>query len=280
MTTLDIARKDFLDVRRAKMVWFVCGVYGLILTAMFYWGRNPSFTEASQYEEALGGIAFFGALLIPLVALVAAYLAIAGERESGSVKYLLSVAGNRRDVLFGKFLSRTAVVMGAVVAGFAWGIVLALIWYDPPEMADVELFVGVLALTLLYVAVFCAVAVGISAMTTSRSQAMGGAIGFYMVTVVFSLVGFGVANLFDWVFNSQLGLGISDNVISLLASVTAPTIAFLESLSLVFPETNPEVDTGDTVWYLEGEMMIVVLLAWIVVPLAIGYWRFERADIG
>jgi hypothetical protein len=45
-----------------------------------------------------------GALLIPLAALVAAYLSIAGERESGSIKFALSLPISRGDLVLGKTL--------------------------------------------------------------------------------------------------------------------------------------------------------------------------------
>jgi len=36
---------------------------------------------------------------------------------------------------------------------------------------------------------------------------------------------------------------------------------------------------GEVPFYLEAWFSVVVLLAWGVVPILLGYWRFERADL-
>ena len=276
MSTLTIARKDFLDVRRAKMVWFVVGTYVLLMGMLFYWERNRTGEDA--VIEPLLGMQGFGAFVLPLVALVAAYLAIAGERESGSIKYVLSLPTSRRSVVLGKFLSRSLVVGGAVVIGFAVGVVLAALWYPA---VNLDRFVQFFGLTLLYALVYVAIAIAISAVTASRSRAMGAAIGFYMLTIVLMLFEYSIGRLLEWVFNSQLGLGVSENVMDLLEALTNPTIAYFRSLELaVDPETAPGFEVQDHVWYLEPAVMLVVLVGWLVVPLALGLWRFDRAELG
>ena len=276
MSTLTIARKDFLDVRRAKMVWFVVGIYVLLMGMLFYWSR--SLDSENAVVEPLMGMQGLGAFILPLVALVAAYLAIAGERESGSIKYVLSLPTSRRSVVLGKFLSRALVVGGAVAVGFAVGALLAALWYPAIHL---DLFVRFLALTLLYALVYVAIAIAISAVTASRSRAMGGAIAFYMVTIVLMLFEFSIGRLLDWVVNSQLGLGVSENAMEFLEALTNPTIAYFRSLELaVDPELTREFEAQDHVWYLEPEFMLLLLVAWLVVPLALGLWRFERAELG
>ncbi|MFB6354467.1 MAG: ABC transporter permease subunit, partial [Halobacteriales archaeon] len=37
---------------------------------------------------------------------------------------------------------------------------------------------------------------------------------------------------------------------------------------------------GEVPWYLQDWMSVVVLVAWGVVPVALGYWRFTRVDLG
>ncbi len=101
-----------------------------------------------------------------------------------------------------------------------------------------------------------------------------------MITVVFPLAGLSIPQFFDWLLNSQLSLSVSENIIDFMASLTAPTIAFLSASELVFSAENPEVPPAPDVWYLQPEVMIIILLYWIVAPLAVGYWRFQQADIG
>ncbi|WP_207586987.1 ABC transporter permease subunit [Halomontanus rarus] len=275
MSTLSVAKKDFLDVRRAKVVWFVAGIYTLFMVLLFYFGQRN--VPEPRVESQLFAITGIGALVIPLIALVSAYLAIAGERESGSIKYLLSLPNTRRSVVLGKFLTRSAVVTGAIVFSFALAAVMALAWYPSLE-ADV--FAGIVALTVLYALTYVAVAIGISAATASRSRAMGGAIGFFFVTNVLTMLpGFSIIAAFEYVFNSLLDLGVSQDGLEFIRALLSPTMAYTYSTALAFPDRMNGIPE-DIPWYLQGEVMVVVLLAWLVVPIALGLWRFGRADLG
>jgi ABC-2 type transport system permease protein len=273
MNTLSVAKKDFLDVRRAKMVWFVCGMYALLLGLMFYVGQRESNPDV---KEALEVITFIGALVIPLIALVAAYLAIAGERESGTIKYHLSLPVNRFDIVFGKFLSRAAVVSGAILLSFAFAALLGVIWYPSLEVAT---FLRAAALTTLFTLTFVSIAVGISAMTSSRSRAMGGSIGVYFLTVLMPLFpGINVQNILDFLLNELLGLGVADDPITFIQVLISPLMAFLTTWPWVFPQSDQ--GPSEVGWYLEPNVTIFVLLAWLVVPLVLGYYVFERSDLG
>lgn len=273
MSIRTVAKKDFLDVRRAKIVWFVASLYVLLAVLMFYFGQNG--IDDPEFYNALLGLTGNGAMIITLIALVTAYLAIAGERESGSIKYMLSIPNSRRDVVLGKFLTRSAVVVGSILVGFGVGAVLGYLWYPT---FDVEMFLGTLALTILFTLTYVSIAIGISAATDSRSRAMGGAIGFFFVTNVLVLFGL-VSTALDWVFNDLLGADLSADVLQFIEALVSPLVAFFGSLQFVLPEAVNQTPP-DNPWYLEGEVMLVILLAWLVVPLVLGVLKFERADLG
>lgn len=273
MSTLDVAKKDFLDVRRAKIVWFVGALYVLFMMLLVYAGQTGS--QEPNVLYSLWNLTAVGAMFIPLIALVTAYLAIAGERESGGIKYLLSIPNARRDVVLGKFITRTGIVSASIVVAFLVSAVLTLLWYPDPQL---DVLAGMMALTVLYALTYVAVAIGISAATASRSRAMGGSIAFFFVTSVLNVLG-PLQLVINYVANDLAGLEISMNQITFVQSLVSPTAAYANSTGLVFPEgfnTIPEA----LPWFLQGETMIVVMLGWLVVPLALGIWRFERADLG
>ncbi|WP_247002488.1 ABC transporter permease [Halosolutus gelatinilyticus] len=275
MSIRSVAKKDILDVRRAKIVWFVGGLYTLFALLFFYLGQIGSEPNVIYQLVSLSGI---GSLFIPLIALVTAYLAIAGERESGSIKYLLSLPNTRRDVVLGKYLSRGAVVTAAVLLAFGVGAVLTVLWYPSLEAA---VFAPIVALTLLFTLGYVAIAIGISAATKSRSRAMGGAIGFYFVgNLLMIFPGLSIVDAFGYVLNDRLGLGISENLFEFVRRLS-PTVAFEEAMPLVIPDDVITFrGTEDVPFYLEPEAALVVLFAWLVVPVAFGLWRFGRADLG
>ncbi|WP_254525261.1 ABC transporter permease subunit [Natrinema caseinilyticum] len=273
MSTLEVAKKDFLDVRRAKMIWFVGGLYAFFLALLFFVGQNN--VPNPDVKNTLWNLTGTGAMIIPLIALVSAYLAIAGERESGSVKFLLSIPNSRRDVVLGKYLTRTTIVTVSILGSFLIGAVLSLLWYPTFEAT---FFVGIAALTVLYALTYVAVAIGISAATSSRSRAMGGAIGFFFVTNVLNLLG-PLRLAIEYLFNDLAGLDIAANQIRFVQSLISPTVAYVNSTGLVFPDGFRSVPP-DIPWFLEGEVMVVIQLVWLVVPIALGLWTFERAGLG
>lgn len=275
MSVASVVKKDFLDVRRAKIVWFVCFAYTALLGLLFYFNQNNN--SDPDITQPLEAVTFIGALVIPLVALVAAYLAIAGERESGTIKYHLSLPVSRFELVVGKFISRGAVVTAAILLSFGLAAVLGVAWYPSLETAT---FLRAVALTTVFALTFVSIAVGLSAMTGSRSRAMGASIGTYFVTVVMPLFpGINVQNILNWILNEFLGLGIEDDPLTAIQVLLSPLMAFLTTWPWVFPESN-QGPPGEVAWYLEPNVTIFVLLAWFVLPLVVGYLVFERSDIG
>jgi ABC-2 type transport system permease protein len=270
MSTVGVFRKDFLDVRRARIVWFVCGVYTLLMGLLFYVERG-----SDEITQPLGAMTGIGLVLLPLVALVAAYLAIAGERESGSIKYLLSLPNSRLDVVLGKFLSRSLVVVGAIVLAFAVAAVMGLVWY---ASFDTGLFLQGLGLVILYVLAYVSISVGLSAAFSTRSRAVGGAIGVYFVTVLLTTLQLIQAAI--RYLSEELGLGLSDDAITFLQAVISPAAAYQRLFGELFFESNQAPAAEETVWFLQTEVMVGLLLVWIVVPLVLGYLVFRQSDLG
>jgi ABC-2 type transport system permease protein len=280
MSAMGVFRKDFLDVRRAKIVWFVCGIYTLLFGLFFYFNRTATAGPggAEPILQPFAGVFTTGVLVLPLVALVAAYLSIAGERESGSIKYLLSLPNSRADVVLGKFLSRSIVVAGAVVFAFLVAAVFGLVWY--PSLAP-AVFARMFVLTLLYLLAYVSIAIGLSAATASRSRAIGGSIGVYFVTVLLLIVGL-INEILEYLLNDLLALDLSSEALLFVQAVVSPTVAYGQLQDWAFGgqvETPAQAATPD-VWYLSSEMMGAVLVGWVVVPLVVGYLVFRQSDLG
>ena len=282
MSTLNVVRKDVLDVRRSKIVWFV-GVLFTLVTVLFFY-QIQAFGGVEEFDDvllALWNLAFVGAMFVPAIALVAAYLSIAGERESGSIKFLLSTPVNRRELVVGKFLSRTAIVAASLLLAFVVAGALSVVWFADLRAGT---FAAVAGLTTLYALAYVAVAVAISAATASRSRAMGGALGFYFVTNLLVIFGdLSIRGLLDYVLNDLLSAGVGQDPLTFLTMLISPTQSYLSSTMLAFPSdfmTRQGLDASEFAWYVQGEMGLALLVAWVVVPLLFGIWRFERADLG
>jgi len=282
MTVRAVVHKDLLDARRAKVVWFVGAHYAALVGLFFLHVRLGNAEGPVGPVTALWNMVFVGAVFVPAIALVAAYLAIAGERESGSIKYLLSTPVSRRDVVLGKYVSRATLVAASLVLGFAAAAVLSAYWFDAVRPT---VFLRVAALTTLYALAYVAVAIGISAATDSRSRAMIAALGFYFGTNLVTLNDdiSGLAGI-DYVLNDLLRLGVGEAPIQFVGMVTNPTRAYLVTAIGAFPDrltTTVDVPLpSELAWYVQPDAAVVVLLGWLVVPVLFGLWQFDRAELG
>jgi ABC-2 type transport system permease protein len=194
---------------------------------------------------------------------------------------LLSTPVTRREVVFGKFLSRTAIVAASLGIAFVVAALLSLLWFSTVRPG---VFLGVAVLTTLYALAYVAVAVAISASTGSRSRAMGGALGFYFVTNLLVVFGdLSIRGLLAYLLNDILGAGVGEDPLTFLTMIMSPTQSYLASTMLVFPDAfmaEQGVNPAELSWYVQGKPGLALLLAWCVLPLLVGVWRFDRVNIG
>lgn len=268
-----IARKEFDDAIRSRMLWGIV----VVIAAMTSLSAGISLLVPGVQADAvmaLGGATQFAGLLVPIMALIAAYLAIAGERESGSLKVLLGLPPSRGEVLVGKFLGRSGVVVVGLTLGFAVsGVVTFALYGDLPLVA----FLATTALTALLGVTFAGIAVGISAFTATRARAMTIAVAAYLgLTVLWDLLPTGAHLL---VTGTMPGATVP--AWYLLIQSLSPTGAYNALAQSVLMGTGGlETAVGGPLpAYLHPAAFLAILLVWIIVPLILGYLRFRRADL-
>lgn len=296
MSWQTVARKDFEDVIRSWMLWAILGVFALMMGVV---AIGVSTDDTDEVGVALIYDLFntLGAeLLIPLTAMIVTYMAITGERESGSLRILFGLTHSRRSVFLGKFCSRLATMLFAtvVLVSITAGVILYVF-----GTIDVRLFLGFAGLTLLFAGTFVGIALGISAATGNRTRALGGAIGVYVLFMV--LWDTLVAVLFRVTQGHFPGLEAPAWYFFLQR--LNPLTAYREALilmtdhyiwamvgSAILEDLSGEEITGEALMltnrvggdlpiYLTEWASVVVLFVWAIVPLVIGYWRFEAADL-
>jgi ABC-2 type transport system permease protein len=308
-----VAEKDFRDAIKSRALLILGAVFVVFFAAAAFFfadqvqqaldsaanASNASQAQqAQQVRESLDSNAFLDTLtqvtrlLIPLTGIVVSYAALVGERESGTMKLLLALPHSRLSVVLGKLLGRSAVVAVPVLLGF---LVAALVF---PILGVTLKPVGFLAFALataLVGVVFVAVSLGASAAASTGRRAVVGIVGLY---VLFTLLWGQFSNaIFQRISeNTDLGNEALIQVFlvlrhvnpvrayeSLVASVgpgselQARTSVFSGLQGQFFAQTL-EQGSGLPV-YLTDPALVIYLLLWIVVPVALGYWAFERADL-
>lgn len=293
MSLVAVLRKDFRDSVRSRSIWITVGVFslfaGLLTFAYTNYFQPPALQSGGTPEQYTVGLAllFSGQILpgigpvplvVPIIGLLLGHKAIVGERETGQLKFLLGLPHSRADVVFGKLLGRAAVAGVAVVVGF---LVAALLLVQGGGLAP-GVFLGLVAVTLLFALAYVAVGIGISAGVSSGSSAS------VLLVAAFALFQVGWGGIFTIVRSVHYQESTPPDWFAFLRSI-GPGNAYNGALNAALTAAGGNVDellrggrAGPTSepFFLADWFGIVVLALWVVAPLAIGYVLFERADLG
>ncbi len=285
LSPLVVARKDYEDAVRSKTLWVVTALFVLLTGGVAYFleaiggAMTPAGAELTATDFVFV-VQLPGQWLIPLVAVLVGYKSVVAERESGTIKLLLSLPHTRRTVLLGKLAGRLGVVATAIVAGFAVaGVVVAA----RHTLAVVPYLVFV-AITVVYAAAFVGLAVGFSAAVRSGSRAVAGAFGIYALfgfnPSLWDLLPFGINYVLngEFFFDSVRGPEWAQFV-SLLSPKSAYNTATAGFVPGESAFRRAAGGVSDLPIYLSEWAALVVLGLWLAVPMAAGYWRFQRADL-
>lgn len=257
MSTLLVAKKDFQDALRSRTLLIVASLFTVFLAFYTYYkftmvspGEPAEVTEL--YRPVASVVAVVGTLL--------GYNAIVGERESGSLKFLLGQPHTRRDVVVGKFLGRAAVVVVTVLVAFAVVVAHYAVLADPSSFTNYARLGG--KMVVLGV-VFVAIAIAFSAAVRSATVATWGAIG---LAILFAFVWDSVLAIIKTVMFTSVNLPPWYYFIIRLN----PKYAFVH-IDATALETSP--------FYLEAWFGGVILAGWFFLPLGLAYLQFDRGDL-
>ncbi|OIB55651.1 ABC transporter permease [Natrialba sp. SSL1] len=280
-----VAKKDFRDSIRSWVFWGLSVFFFTLLVAttgvISYFGEDIA-AQGETTEALVAMVNGITRLIIPLIALILGWKAIAGERESGSIKVLLSLPHSRKDVLLGKLIGRAAVLTVSLVVGFALAALVVVALLGSFDIVD---YGGLLVMSIIYGLAYTSIAVAVSSLTRSTTVAGAGMIGIFVLFYILwdtMLVAFmtlmnmgylpeGETSAQVMLFFNSLDPGMAyQNVLSLVTSVgdlDGQTVMMLENMF------------GSVPFYLQDWFAFVILLGWIVVPIAIALFRFDRVDL-
>jgi ABC-2 type transport system permease protein len=293
MTWQAIARKDFQDAVRSRWLWALSAIFiGLFAGSAYFVGSN--LTQDAQgvittdaFLQTLGQLVI--TLIIPLVAIVVSYSAIVGERESGSLKLLLSLPHSRQDAVVGKTVGRSAVVALPILLGLLLALVVLGIYGVSIEMLNFLLFT---LLTMLLGVAFVSIAVGISAASSTNRRAMLGTVGLYFL---FTLFWDQVRRILMFA-NDSLSLGW-DNIAlvkyGLFIKFLNPVRAYQTLAARLYMDSPLDArlyqagmlgqvikeQMNGVPFYLSDWVVLAQFLLWLVVPVALGYLVFRDEDL-
>lgn len=273
MSWTAVARKDVRDAARAKSVWLLTGLFLLLFVGLTY--LTPRLVTDDEFVNYLGISAAVVAMFLPLVGIVLGYKAVIAERESGSIALLLSLPHSRRDVVIGKFVGRSIVLGVPTAVGLVVAAPLVAVRYA--SFAPLQ-YLGFSIATIVYGLTFLALSIALSTATTKSRRVTTAAFGAYIALVMFwaGIVDF----LVRFLYRFQSSPLETPPGWATFVKLLDPRLAYSYVLSdVIGSDLDAPVDAFGEQWYTAPSMAVVVLLAWLVVPLALGYWRFDGTDL-
>jgi Cu-processing system permease protein len=178
--TWAVAQRELREALRNKWLWFYAAGFAVLAYALAQAG------VVSAGYAGLGGFGRTAASLInaillfaPLIGLSVGAAALAGERERGTLLYLLAQPVSRAEVFWGKALGALLAVIGALSLGFGLaGLVMASAGGGRPGA-----YLALAAHTFLLAAASLGIGFVISALTRKAATAMAGALLAWLVLV-------------------------------------------------------------------------------------------------
>ena len=181
---LTIAGTEFRIARRNRWVTvsaLMMMIFALVLTAA---GSAPSGAlAADRLSVVVASLTSLAVYVVPLIALLLSFDAVAGEVERGTLPLLLTYPVSRAEALAGKLLAHLAVLALALLAGYGLAAVVAIIG-DRSALAGLPALWRLGWSSILLGITFLGAGYALSSLAGRPSGAAGLAIALWVVMVV------------------------------------------------------------------------------------------------
>ena len=268
-----IAKKEFMNNVRNKWV-FILGIIfvGTILLVSAYGGmetRGEAGIRGFEFTINIGTSMVL--LLSSVVAIMVGYKTVVEEVEDGNIGLLLTSELKRKEIVTAKFIGLSAVIASAIIGGLAIG---GLVIGFAASFEGALDYLYFMILSFLFSLVFLSLAMLMSSLVKKKSHALAGGIFLWLFfNIIFELILFAILMAregmpdfaegnFEFLFPEWYWF----------ASLLSPNETFWMGVNVVLGRYNlPDI--------LSLPVITVVLLLWIIVPLVLSLFIFERKDL-
>jgi ABC-type transport system involved in multi-copper enzyme maturation permease subunit len=274
---LTIAREDVRRAFRSRLVWGAVALLAVMFLPSIGGSARPEINPLGEFLLLLPlDLMTFSLVVVAAVG----YGAVVAERVSGTAQYVLGLPATRRDFVLGKLLSRTAIVVAALVVILGIANVLVDQGYGRASVLPFWVMGGWM---LGYVVVWTAVTVGYSAAFDSPYRTLAALVVTYVVfspnVGVWRVV---VRPLFALLFTGSLDPPSYETLATapLWLRVTErlnPLSDFWAAMRWSVEAVGPGTPIGGPLPQIAGT---VVFLLFGALPLLFGLRRFEGTDLG
>jgi Cu-processing system permease protein len=259
-----IAKREFLDAIRNRWFFFFAILFILLDSTIAYSGITGG-RDNTFFRPALSLLNLV-LILVPFMALIMGANSFTGARESWELLLIQPIS--RKEAILGKYLGLGAAITATLLLGFICaGIILILnLGFDEISHFLFLIFLSVLlSLTFLSIASLCSIILG------EKAKSIGISFVLWLWFVI----------IYDFILIG-LTLSLGEVIVALLFLnpvdlVRTTFITSLGSAALVGPAGAM---LNKTFGSLTGMVLsLTTLLAWLVIPLYVAIYLFERKDI-
>jgi Cu-processing system permease protein len=186
---LAAAGAEFRIALRNRWVAIAVVMMALFAAVLSAAGSAPTGAlGADKLSVTVASLTSLAVYLVPLIALLMSFDAIAGEVERGTLPLILTYPVARWQILAGKFAAHVAILALALAAGYGIAAAAAF-WVDPRAAEGLPALVRLTWTSLLLGAAFLGIGYAISAFARRPGAAAGLVIGLWLVLIVLYDIG-------------------------------------------------------------------------------------------
>lgn len=182
--SLAIAACEMRILQRNRWLLTATLIMVLFALALTFAGSAPTGAlGVDMLTVSVASMTTLSVYLAPLLALMIAFDAVAGDSDRGTLALLLSYPAGRGEVLLGKFLAHLAALSVAMIVGFGSAGAVAA-WFGGTSADSLLSLARLIATSIVLGAVFLNLGYLISSVARSTAAAAGLAAGLWLVFVV------------------------------------------------------------------------------------------------
>ncbi len=264
-----IAGKEISDALHSRWFWLWTIAFTALASFMAAVALPGSQVAGfGSFGRTAASLVALAQIIVPLMGLTLGAYSIAGQKENGALRFLLSHPISRSEAFWGTYLGLAVSLAATVFGGFG---VAGIITVVQGGGANAGSFIRIAILSWLLAISMLGLGMLISTFANRGSAALGMAI-FAWLGLAFigdlGVMGTSVAtSLPTW--SLLLTAIVNPTEAFRLASLTA----FSGSLDVLGPAGRYAVDTfGNSL----GWMLFLVMATWAVIPTVLAWWRFVR----
>ncbi len=264
ITEAHIARRN----RWVLIAVLLMVVFSLVLSAV---GSAPSGgLGTDRLSVTVASLTSLSVYLVPLMALLMSFDAVAGEVERGTLPLLLTYPLARWEVIAGKLLAHAGILVIALVAGFGAAAVIAVA-ADPKALAGFAALVRLTWSSTLLGITFLGIGYALSSVALRVSGAAGLAIGLWLGLVVLYDLGLLAAVVAD-------DGGVFTKVVFPYALLANPADAFRLFNLTAAQATAAASGVGAAAVAVPLWQSLLSLLIWPAVALGMATMAFRKVE--